>query len=328
MNYIAEVNGFYNWINFNSIPADAQALWHLLMQMNNRCAVKIQNDWYWRVEFSVSNSKLTSILEFSRQQLDRMRNVLIQTGRIAYKKGKGSQSGTYKIIPFDDSIVENYVDSFPEKVWTIQIVQNNVTQFDTQSIVSNNFTQTVTQPDTQSGHKLIHKAGTNPNLCNIMSTSINSNIKNNNIYNNSFCGDDDVNARARKNQSVDNSLSDFLSEINSNFGITEDIKREAQDFTTKLFDKYFTHKPSKQDIIKVFEVVRHSERLPNGTWEMWLDKDRQDILEYAFSQASASGNRNWGYITGVLDNLRRRGLKTADDCENFDVERDLSKNGF
>lgn len=330
MNYIAEVNGFYNWINFNSIPSDAQALWHLLMQMNNRCAVKIRDEWYWRVEFSVSNSKLISILEFSRQQLDRMRNVLIQAGRIVYKKGKGSQSGTYKIIPFDNSIVENYVDNFPDKVWVTPFVSNNVTQNDTQSVVSNNVTQTVTQPDTQSGHNPLHKADTNSDLCNIMSTLINSsNIKNNNIYNNSFCGDDDVNARAReKNPSVDNSLSDFLSEINSYFGITENIKREAQDFTTRLFDKYFTHKPSKQDIIKVFEVVRHSERLPNGTWEMWLDKDKQDILEYAFSQASASGNRNWGYITGVLDNLRRRGLKTADDCEGYDVDRDLSKNGF
>ena len=320
MNYIAEINSFYNWVTFNPLPADAQALWHVLMQMNNRCAVKVNDEWYWRVEFSISNMTVSSMLKFSRQQLDRMRNVLIQAGRISYKKGKGNQSGTYKIIPFDKSYVDNYVDNFPERLW-INTALNNVTQADT---------QIVTQTDTQSGHKPLHNTDGNSDLRNIMSTLINSNnIKNNNIYNNSFCGDDDVNARAHENNpSVDNSLSDFLPEINSYFGITEDIKREAQDFTTKLFDKYFTHKPSKQDILKVFEVVRHSERLPNGTWEMWLDKDRQGILEYAFSQASASGNRNWGYITGVLDNLRRRGLKTADDCENFDVERDLSKNGF
>lgn len=316
MNYIAEVNGFYNWINFNSIPSDAQALWHLLMQMNNRCAVKIQNEWYWRVEFSVSNSKLISILEFSRQQLDRMRNVLIQAGRIVYKKGKGSQSGTYKIIPFDNSIVENYVDNFPDKVW--------VTSF-----VSNNVTQSVTQLDTQSGHKRLHKADTNSDLCNIMSTQINSNnIKNNNIYNNSFYGDDDVSRAHEKNPTVNNSLSDFLKEINCYLGMTENIKCEAQTFTEKLFDKYFTRKPSKHDIIKVFEFVEKAEHHHDGKWEIRLDKDRKEILEYAFSQASASGNHDWAYITGVMNNLCIRGLTTADACECYDVERDLSKNGF
>lgn len=172
MNYIAEINSFYNWVMFNPIPPDAQALWHVLMQMNNKCAVKINDEWYWRVEFSIPNMTLLSILTFSRQQLDRMRNVLIQTGRIVYKKGKGSQSGTYKIIPFDNMVADKYVDNFPEKVWVIP--------------VSHNVTQPVTQSDTQSGHKPLHKADTSPDLCNIIGTQINSNnIKNNNIYNNS-----------------------------------------------------------------------------------------------------------------------------------------------
>ena len=173
MNYIAEINSFYNWVLFNPIPPDAQALWHVLMQMNNKCAVRINDEWYWRVEFSVPNMTLLSILTFSRQQLDRMRNVLIQTGRIVYKKGKGNQSGTYKIIPFDNMIVGKYVDNFPEKVWIMP--------------VSHNVTQSVTQYDTQSGHKPLHKADANPDLCNIIGTQINSNnIKNNNIYNNSL----------------------------------------------------------------------------------------------------------------------------------------------
>lgn len=320
MNYIAEINSFYNWVMFNPLPADAQALWHVLMQMNNRCAVKVNDEWYWRVEFTVPNMTVSSMLKFSRQQLDRMRNVLIQAGRILYKKGKGNQSGTYKIIPFDNSYVDNYVDNFPERLW-INIALNNVTQTDT---------QIVTQTDTQSGHKPLHNTDGNSDLCNIMSTQINSNnIKNNNKYNNSFCGDDDVYVRTRENNpTTDPSLSDFLSEINSYFGMTEDIKREVQGFTAELFDKYFTRKPSKQDIIKVFEFVEKAEQRPDGTWEMRLDKDRREILEYAFSQASASGNQDWAYITGVLNNLRIRGLKNADDCEGYDVDRDLSKNGF
>lgn len=123
----------------------------MLMQMNNRCAVKIREQYYWLVEFSVPNSTATSILAFSRQQLDRMRNVLIQNGRIMYKKGKGSQCGKYRMIPFD-----------------AHYVTQSVTQIDTQS---------VTQPDTQVWQ-----------LCNNMSTLININ---NNTKSNFINGVDD-----------------------------------------------------------------------------------------------------------------------------------------
>lgn len=320
MNYISEINSFYNWVMFNPLPPDAQALWHVLMQMNNRCAVKVNDEWYWRVEFSVPNMTLLSILTFSRQQLDRMRNVLIQAGRIVYKKGKGNQSGTYKIIPFDNTVVDNYVDNYPERLWiTIEA------QYVTQSV-----TQTVTQPDTQSGHNLIHKADTNPDLCNIFGTQINSNnIKNNNIYNNSFYGDDDeTHAHAHENPSVDKSLSDFLSEINSYFGMTEEIKLQVKQITFELFDKYFTRQPSKQDMIKVFERVYHSEMTGFREAIMTIDTNKKEVLEYAFQQASQSGNDNWAYLDGILTNLRHRGLKTLDDCEGYDVDRDFAKNGF
>ena len=105
MNYIEEVNSFYEWIRFKPIPAGAQALWHLLMNINNGCAVNIDGKYYWPVEFTVSNGSLTSVLDFSRTQLDRMRNVLIQSGRIVYKKGNRGQSGKYRINPFNTHYV-------------------------------------------------------------------------------------------------------------------------------------------------------------------------------------------------------------------------------
>lgn len=306
MNYIAEVNSFYNWIMFNPLPTDAQALWHFLMQMNNRCAVKIKNEWYWRVEFTVPNQTIVSILAFSRQQLDRMRNVLIQTGRIVYKKGKGSQSGIYKIIPFDDSLIDNYVDNFPDKVWI--------------SLVSHNVTQTVTQPDTQIGHKPLHKPDTNGNLCNIFSTLTNSNNNINNIYNNSFDGDDDTTRTPAQTER----LSDYLSELNNYFGITEAIKHEVTQFTKKLFSKYTSRQPTEHDIIQVFDIIMNN-KADNGVWRLWLDKDKKKLLEYAFMQASDSGTRTWAYIRGVLDNLRARGLSNYDECLSYDAQRDYDR---
>lgn len=122
MNYMQEIKAFYDWLITNPIPADAQALWHALMHINNKCA--------WQEEFTVANTTLLSILGFSRQQLDRMRNVLIQTGRIEYKKRDGRQAGIYKINKF---VSHNVIQP--------------VTQVETQME-----TQPVTQVETQTGH--------------------------------------------------------------------------------------------------------------------------------------------------------------------------------
>lgn len=74
-----------------------------------------------------------------------MRNALIQTGRIEYKKGRGNQSGTYRLIPFD----------------------------------ANNVTQTVTQPDTHSGTQPVTQTVTQ--VWHINNNNINPN-SNSNIY--------------------------------------------------------------------------------------------------------------------------------------------------
>lgn len=129
MNYIAEIRAFYDWKQTNKLTADAQALWHTLMHINNKCAVCIDGEWLWRVEFRVSNQTLLSYLEFSRTQLDRMRNDLIQRGRIRYRKGKGNQCGTYQMIPFNTQYVAQTVTQpgtqTGTQLWRKQVLLNN-----------------------------------------------------------------------------------------------------------------------------------------------------------------------------------------------------------
>ena len=74
----------------NSIPAKPQALWHRLMAYNNELG--------WKNEFSITHVRLADDLCMSRHELDRARNVLVQKGLITYKKGSGSQCGSYHII--------------------------------------------------------------------------------------------------------------------------------------------------------------------------------------------------------------------------------------
>lgn len=127
MNFLAEILAFCNWAPLKSIDARAHALWLWLMLMNNDKAIQVNGGWYWPVEFTVKNSALELILDFSREkkELAEVRNILIQMGRIRYKKGKGSSSGIYRMVPFN-----------PKKYTTQTVTQTDTqTNIDRKSVV-------------------------------------------------------------------------------------------------------------------------------------------------------------------------------------------------
>lgn len=90
MNYIAEINAFYDWLLYNSLPTGAIALWHALISINNKAG--------WADEFTVANLVLQGMTGLSRQGLDKARNILIQKDLIRYKKGTSNQAGKYKMV--------------------------------------------------------------------------------------------------------------------------------------------------------------------------------------------------------------------------------------
>lgn len=96
MNYIQQLNGFYNFLPINPLSSNAICLYHVLLHINNKCM--------WIKEFTVANLTIQSLSGLSRQQLDRARNELIQKHFIWYKKGKGNQAGKYLIVSFDTQI--------------------------------------------------------------------------------------------------------------------------------------------------------------------------------------------------------------------------------
>lgn len=104
MNYIKQLNAFYELLVVNPLSSSALCLYNTLLHINNKCN--------WTIEFTVANSTLQTFTSLSRMSLDRARNELIQKGYIKYKKGTGNQAGKYLIVCFDTQ---------------------NVTQSDTQS---------------------------------------------------------------------------------------------------------------------------------------------------------------------------------------------------
>lgn len=93
MNYLIQVNTFFELLLSNPLSANAQCLYFNLLNINNRCN--------WQKEFTVANSTLMGFTNLNKQALYRARNELIQRNLIDFKKGiNQNQSGKYQIIEF------------------------------------------------------------------------------------------------------------------------------------------------------------------------------------------------------------------------------------
>lgn len=93
MNYLIQVNTFFELLLSNPLSANAQCLYFNLLNINNRCN--------WQKEFTVANSTLMGFTNLNKQALYRARNELIQRKLIDFKKGiNQNQSGKYQIIEF------------------------------------------------------------------------------------------------------------------------------------------------------------------------------------------------------------------------------------
>jgi len=106
MNYISEINRFYDWLETNQIPKSAIALWHSLMHIANKTG--------WQNKFTVAISTIESKTGFKRSELYDARNILTQKGRISWKQRGGNLSAEYEIYPFcvHNTDAFNYTKSY------------------------------------------------------------------------------------------------------------------------------------------------------------------------------------------------------------------------
>lgn len=75
----------------------------------------------------------------------------------------------------------------------------------------------------------------------------------------------------------------------------------------------------------MFDYVYQSEISGTGQAVLSIDKNKTDVLEYAFIHASQAGNPTWAYIDGIMNRLRQRGLNNLEDCEVYDIDRTAQK---
>ena len=126
MNYIAEINNFNDWLLENPLNSSEQALWYKLMAYANQFG--------WKSEFSIANTRLCDDLKITRQHLDKCRSTLINKGLLSYKKGNGNQCGTYHINSFEpidtpvDTPVDTVVDTRVAQEWHSSLPLNKLNE--------------------------------------------------------------------------------------------------------------------------------------------------------------------------------------------------------
>jgi len=102
MNYIRELNAFYDWLETNGLSLSAFALWHVLMHIANKAA--------WTDEFAVAVSVLCAKTGLSPRAVYEARNELRTKGRLEWRSRKGNQSAVYRLIPLSASNADNHAD--------------------------------------------------------------------------------------------------------------------------------------------------------------------------------------------------------------------------
>lgn len=116
MNYIKQLNTFYEMIMTNPLSSGQIALWSALMHINNKCS--------WIEWFSASSSRLQEITGLSESGISKARNALKQRGFIDFRKSSNRKiAPQYKIIELNGTVVSN-VESTVESNTDSTVVSN------------------------------------------------------------------------------------------------------------------------------------------------------------------------------------------------------------
>lgn len=109
------------------------------------------------------------------------------------------------------------------------------------------------------------------------------------------------------------------------FGVTDEVMAQAEQIAREIFSKFTTKEPVESDIAKVFDYTHEREGVREET-QISFSEERIKLLAYAFEQAADVGKPgNWRYIGAVMGRLGQRGIKTIEQAEDYDYERDCRK---
>lgn len=108
MNYIKEINAFYNEIEVTPLSSSAIALWYALLHMCNKSG--------WKTEFSVPVGTLSLKSGLSERTVSNARNELKTKGYIDFRSRGGSKAALYQMSTLSAKFADNLSDITSDNV--------------------------------------------------------------------------------------------------------------------------------------------------------------------------------------------------------------------
>lgn len=99
MNYIREINAFYDFLEMHELEHSDVLLWHALMHLNNKCG--------WRAEFTAARSTLVVKTGLSLKTIERSRVRLATAGLLHWYSRDGNRSAVYRMSSVQDALRSN-----------------------------------------------------------------------------------------------------------------------------------------------------------------------------------------------------------------------------
>lgn len=96
MNYIKEINAFYQIQETNQLSAAAANVWHVLLHVNNRTG--------WLPEFTVAMSGICFKANVSMSTFRRVRAELVEKGYVTFRSRGGNLSAMYRLVSLDEKL--------------------------------------------------------------------------------------------------------------------------------------------------------------------------------------------------------------------------------
>lgn len=122
MNYIKEINAFYEWLELNELSKSAVLLWHALMHLNNKSG--------WQESFTVARSVIEAKTTLKKDAYYIARNQLKQAGLVDFKE-RGTRATSFTMHSISSVLQTNFQtnDSYSsEKQTTNQTINQTTIQ--------------------------------------------------------------------------------------------------------------------------------------------------------------------------------------------------------
>jgi DnaD/phage-associated family protein len=134
VNYIREINAFYDWLELNELSKPAVLLWHALMHLNNKSG--------WQESFTVARSVIEAKTSLKKDAYYKARNQLKQYGLLEFKE-RGTKATVFRMNPVSSVLQTTY--------------QTNYHDLSVKQTTSQTETQTTNETTSQTTNETINK---------------------------------------------------------------------------------------------------------------------------------------------------------------------------